>query len=102
LEYKINKPDTLGKLCIYPSHTYSLSFDGTVSIVCTGAGKQNLIQDGFPAISSEPVACPLNKCIGCTDMYRGIIDEMNIFNNPHPLYSLKNYAEDIATWRKNN
>lgn len=99
-EYKVNKPTTLGKLCLYPTITYKLGFDGKIEIECIGTNKQNLIENGFPDLNPNPVPCPLNKCLGCVDMYRALADEQDNFNNPQLLYARKNYAVDITNWRK--
>ena len=97
IKYKILKPATKGRSCFYPALSYYMMYDGRVQVSCTGSF-QNAFTDGMPELRREAVACPLDRCLGCTDMYRGIEDE-ELVTSPLKLYTLEDYASEVQSYR---
>jgi len=97
--FKIVKPSTRGRLCFYPAMTYYMMYDGSVRVACMDATARNLFTDGIPSIPREAVACEYNECIGCSDMYRGLVDEPRV-TEPLNLFTLEHYAEEVKAFRR--
>jgi MoaA/NifB/PqqE/SkfB family radical SAM enzyme len=98
IAYKVGSPDTRGRYCYHPAISYYLLFDGRIQVFCTGAF-QNLFTDGIPALPREAVPCPFDKCIGCTEMYRSLVDEP-LVTTPLSLYPVDEYAREVTAYRK--
>ena len=98
IKYKVLKPATKGRPCFYPALSYYMMYDGRVQVSCTGSF-QNAFTDGMPDLPREAVACPLDQCIGCTDMYRAIEDE-ELVTSPLKLYTLEDFASEVESHRK--
>jgi hypothetical protein len=96
--FKIVKPDTKGRMCFYPAMTYYIMYDGSVRVACLDVA-QNLFTDGIPEIPREAVPCPHQQCIGCSDMYRALVDEP-LLKNPLKLFTLEDYADEVQEHRR--
>ena len=74
LHYKLLWPRMNRRMCLYPTRNYQLLWDGTAQISCMEES-QNVFDSGFPELPAQAVPCPRYQCIGCTDMYRSLVDE---------------------------
>jgi hypothetical protein len=97
-QFKIVNPPTKDRLCFYPAMSYYIMYDGSVHVACLDTS-QNLFTDGIPEIPREAVPCPHQRCIGCVDMYRSLVDEP-LVKNPLKLFTLEDYADEVQTHRK--
>ena len=99
LKYKVLTPDVRGAECFYPSMGYYMLWDGRVQLNCLDTF-QNVFEDGFPELPRHAVKCPHSQCIGCTDMYRALVDEPL---NPHgtKLFTHLDLAREVHDYRVN-
>jgi len=103
MHYRLINPPTKGKLCYHPAISYYMLYDGSIETYCLG-NWQNLFRDGLPALPREAVPCPKEKCDGCVEMYRSIVDEP-LNTTPLSLYPLNEYVNEIhvhgrsQTWK---
>ncbi|HUQ90166.1 MAG TPA: radical SAM protein [Bryobacteraceae bacterium] len=98
VKYKVVRPQTKGRPCWHPALSYYLMFDGRIQVYCIGQF-QNLFTDGPPALPREAVACTLNECIACTEMYRALADEP-LITRPLSLYHRGEYVSEVAEHRR--
>lgn len=97
--FKIIKPKTKGRLCFYPAMTYYLMYDGTVRVACLDGTRQDLFEGELPQLPREAVPCEYNQCVGCSDMYRGLVDEP-MLKRPPSLFTLEQYVQEVQDFRK--
>jgi hypothetical protein len=98
LHFKLLQPETKGRPCFYPAMTYSILYDGKISVGCMDR-YQDLFTEGIPELPRSAVACPLQQCEGCTDMYRALTDEPRL-TQPLKLYTLEDYAREFSDYRR--
>lgn len=98
VKYKVVRPNTRGRMCWHPALSYYLMFDGSIQVYCVGK-MQNLFRDGPPPLPREAVACPLDECIACTEMYRALVDEP-LVTRPLSLYHRGEYVEEVKEHRR--
>jgi hypothetical protein len=72
--FLIVNPPTKGRLCFYPAMSYALWPNGRIQIACLDGTVQDLFTRGIPPIPREAVPCEYDHCLGCTDMYRSLVD----------------------------
>lgn len=97
--FKLVKPVTRGRKCFYPAMTYYLMYDGNVRIACQDHTARNIFTEGIPPIPRHAVTCEYEHCIGCVDMYRGLIDEPR-YTKPLSLFTQRTYAEEVREYRR--
>jgi hypothetical protein len=97
--FKIVKPKTKGRLCFYPAMTYYIMYDGSIRVACLDGTAQDLFRDGIPPVPREAVPCEYEQCVGCSDMYRALVDEP-LIKDPLKLFTLEDYAEEVKAYRR--
>ncbi|MCS7025143.1 MAG: hypothetical protein NZV14_10100 [Bryobacteraceae bacterium] len=98
VKYKVIRPKTRGRLCWHPALSYYVLYDGQIQVYCVGAF-QNLFTEGPPPLPREAVACTLDECIGCTEMYRALVDEP-LVTRPLSLYHRGEYVREVKAFRR--
>jgi MoaA/NifB/PqqE/SkfB family radical SAM enzyme len=101
--FKIVKPPAKGRACFYPAMTYYIMYDGSVRVACLDGTARNLFTEAIPEIPRHAVACQYNECIGCSDMYRGLVSmEPGEPALPEPLglFTLEDYARQVTEFRR--
>jgi len=99
IRFKVLKPPTKGRLCFYPAFTYYLQYDGLIRVFCGNDPGQNLFTGGPPPLAREAVPCPFDRCGGCNDMYRALVDEP-LRTSPQRLVTYLDYVEDVRSYRE--
>jgi len=97
--FKLVQPRTLGSLCFYPAMTYSLLFDGSIQVACLDSTARNLFTDGIPPLPREAVPCAYERCIGCSDMYRGLVNHPGV-QTPLGFFDNDDYVAEVRNARK--
>lgn len=97
--FKLVKPVTRGRRCFYPAMTYYIMYDGSIRVACMDGSARNLFTDGIPPIPRQAVTCEYEHCVGCVDMYRGLVDEPR-YTKPLSLFTQKSYAEEVREYRR--
>jgi MoaA/NifB/PqqE/SkfB family radical SAM enzyme len=97
--FKLVKPRTKGRLCFYPAMTYYILYDGSIQAACLDGTIRNLFTDGIPPVPRQAVPCEYERCVGCADMYRGLIDEPMV-NTPLGFFPPDEYVREVRTSRE--
>jgi MoaA/NifB/PqqE/SkfB family radical SAM enzyme len=97
--FKLVKPRTKGRLCFYPAMTYYVLYDGSIQAACLDGTAQNLFTDGIPTVPRQAVPCEYERCVGCTDMYRGLVDEPMV-NSPLSFFGPEQYVREVRQSRE--
>jgi organic radical activating enzyme len=97
--FKVAMPKTKGRLCVYPAMTYSIMYDGSIRRACLDGTAQNFFTDGIPAPLRYAARCEYERCPGCSEMYRGLVDEPMI-EEPLRFVSKEDYVRDAREARK--
>jgi MoaA/NifB/PqqE/SkfB family radical SAM enzyme len=97
VKYKVGAPPTKGRLCLHPSLSYNLNFDGNISVDCIGE-PHSIFDDDLPALPTTAVPCPRDTCFGCIEMYRELLDEPLALPGKGLCY-LTDFADEIRQWR---
>ena len=98
LHYKLTWPAMNRRLCFYPALHYQMYWDGRVQLSCMEES-QNLFEAGFPALPRHAVPCPRHTCIGCTDMYRALVDEP-LYDQPLQIFTHEDLARQVSEYRR--
>jgi MoaA/NifB/PqqE/SkfB family radical SAM enzyme len=98
LHYRLIDPPTKDRLCYHPAISYYILYDGSIKVACSGTF-QNVFTDGAPPLPRSAVPCPLERCDGCVEMFRALVDEP-LLTRPYSLYPLTEYAEEVKAYRK--
>jgi hypothetical protein len=96
--FKLVKPVTKGQMCYYPAMTYYMMYDGSIRVACLDGTARNIFTDGIPPIPRQAVACEYQNCVGCVDMYRGLVDNPR-YGKPVGMFTQQNYAEEVREYR---
>lgn len=96
--FKLLQPRTRGSLCFYPAMTYYLLFDGSIQVACMDGTVQNLFADGIPALPREAVPCAYERCVGCSDMYRSLVDHPRV-QTPLGFFDNEDYVAEVRNSR---
>ncbi len=99
--FKLVKPETKGQLCFYPAMTYYLMYDGLIQVACQDGTIRNVFKDGIPPIPREAVACEYDRCVGCSDMYRGLVDHPMV-RSPLQFFGTEDYVEEVRRYRRHS
>ena len=97
--FKLVMPRTKGRLCFYPAMSYKIMYDGSIRRACLDNTAQNFFTDGIPAPLRYAAPCEYERCPGCTDMYRGLVDEPMV-EDPLQFYSKEDYVREVRQARK--
>jgi hypothetical protein len=98
LHYRLINPPTKGRPCYHPSYSYYMLYDGSIQVYCTGTF-QNVFTDKLPQLPQGAVACPHDRCMGCTEMYRVLADE-SLAKWPPNLHTLEDYRTEVQDHRR--
>ena len=98
LHYKLIWPTMERRLCFYPTLNYQMYWDGTVQVSCMDES-QNVFEAGFPPLPRQAVPCPRYQCIGCTDMYRSLVDEP-LYDQPFQIFTHEDLAREVSAYRR--
>jgi hypothetical protein len=79
--------------------TYSLLFDGSIQVACLDSTARNLFTDGIPPLPREAVPCAYERCIGCSDMYRGLVNHPGV-QTPLGFFDNDDYVAEVRNARK--
>lgn len=96
--FKLVRPRTRGSLCFYPAMTYYLLFDGSIQVACMDDTARNLFTGGIPALPREAVPCAYEQCVGCSDMYRGLVDHPRV-ETPLGFFGNDDYVAEVGNAR---
>lgn len=97
--FKLLRPRTKGGLCFYPAMTYSLHFDGSIQVACMDHTARNVFTDGIPSLPREAVPCAYERCVGCSEMYRSLVNHPMV-ETPLGFFGNKDYVAEVRDARK--
>jgi organic radical activating enzyme len=98
--FKFVKPETKGHLCFYPAMTYYLMYDGAIQIACQDQTVRNVFEGEIPHIPREAVPCEYDRCVGCSDMYRSLVDHAMV-QTPLGFFGSDEYVNEVRSFRLN-
>ncbi len=97
--FKMARPRVKGRLCFYPAMSYQIMYDGSIRRSCLDNTARNFFTDGIPAPLRYAVACEYDHCPGCTDMYRGLVNEPMV-KEPLKYYTKEDYVREVRQARE--
>jgi hypothetical protein len=97
--FKLVRPPTKGQLCFYPAMTYYLLYDGSVQVACMDGTARNLFTDDLPRVPREAVPCAYEECVGCSDMYRSLVDHPRV-QTPLGFFGPNDYVDEFRKSRR--
>jgi hypothetical protein len=97
--FKVVRPVTKGRLCFYPAMSYQIMYDGSIRRACLDNTARDFFTDGIPAPLRYAAPCEYERCPGCSDMYRGLVDEPMV-REPLKFFTKEDYVREVRETRK--